>query len=124
MGMFSSESRSRVSTASQSAGFSEVGGAAQSVNLNVGGKSRATVTALDGGAIGQAFGFAAGAQSAAFKQVELAGAQSAALVRESVAAVTESARGDAENVTITAIKWGAVAFAAWALMGALRRSAA
>jgi hypothetical protein len=124
MGLFSSKSSTQTETTSQNAGFSEIGGSATSINLNLKDNRSGTVNVLDGGAITKAFDFAGAAQSQALKQVELAGAQSAALVKESIAAVSESARNETENVTLAAVKWGALALIAWAVAGALRRGGA
>lgn len=115
LGPFSSESRTEASPITQSAAFSEIGGAATSLNINSRGKrAGATVNLLDGGAIQSSFAFASSAQAEALRQVESAGARYDSTVREAIAAVSESARDDAENVTLTAIKWGAFALLGWA----------
>lgn len=125
MGIFDSKSTTSSRTTTQNAAFSEIGGSASSLNLDVQGGKKGTTTTnvnvLDGGAIGQAFTFAAGAQSEALKQVELAGSRAAGMAKESLAAVSENARSETENVTLTAIKWGAVAAVALAAFGFFRR---
>lgn len=106
IGAFSSESSSSTTTTSQSSGFSEISGVAQSLNLSTGKKSKNnTLNLLDGGAISKAFDF--GAQ--ALKQVEIAGTNNASSIRDAISAVTESSRGEGENIAITLAKWGAIA---------------
>ena len=122
MRLFDSSSSARTDTTTQNAAFSEIGGAATSLNIKAGGgkKSHTTINALDGGAIAASFDFAKGAQTEALKQVELAGAGARALVKESIAAVSENARTESENVTITIVKWGVVAVVAYALFRAFK----
>lgn len=105
LNVFGSESSSETSTTTQNAAFSEIGGAVTSLNLSTGKKSKyTTVNVLDGGAVAGAFSFA----NSALKQVELAGAQSAAGFKEAISAVLESSRGEGENVTLTVVKWAAL----------------
>lgn len=118
-GPFSSESNSRTDTTTQNAAFSEIGGAATSLNVKAG--KRSVVQALDGGAVAGALDLTRATTDAALRQVELAGSRSADLVRESVAAVAEGARSETENVSLTAIKWGALAAVALAAVGMFRK---
>ena len=102
MGLFSSSkskssSKTYVNTTTQNAGFSEVAGPAISSqgegnsiagNGNIGFRGNSNnINVLDGGAIARAFDFAENANTAAQGSV-----------RESVAAVTESARAETENI--------------------------
>lgn len=128
-GPFSSESRTRVTTTSSAfnTGFSEIAGPATSINVNVtgGGKKSATSTVInltDQGAIKAAQSIS----EQSTRQVELfsgtvaeAIAGALAAVRGSsdsaVAAVLESQRGEVENIGLSLVKWGALAFAVYAL---------
>lgn len=121
MGFFDSKSTTRNETVSQNAGFSEVSGPAVSVNVKGGGKKSSTPTTvnlLDGGAIAKSYEFAEAAMTSSARQVELAGAGARDLVKESIAAVSENARSETENVSILALKWGALAFIAYAALRA------
>lgn len=117
MGFFDSKSVSETSPITQNAGFSEVSGIAQSLNLTFGKKSKGNaVTLTDGGAVARAFDFG----SAALKQVEVAGAQSGANIERAIAALAESSRGETENIGVTAIKWAAFAGIAYFIFRAVR----
>lgn len=109
MGFFDSKSKS--STTSQNAGFSEIAGPATSLNVNAGGgKSSSTViNALDGGAIAASFGFAGDALEKSLRQVEMAGSNTASLVGNAIKSVAESARSETENVLIQGGKWVVIA---------------
>lgn len=105
MGLFSS-SKSKTSkiTNTQNAGFSEVTGPA----LNIQGDSNA-VSVLDGGAIAQSFDFAK--ESLDFSESAVNAVSSGA--KESIKAITETARQETENITIQAMKFGLYAVAIW-----------
>ncbi len=149
-GPFSSESSTRVDTRNTAfnTGFSEIGGAATSVNLDLGGKVKLgkgailqpTFQLTDQGAINAAQELA----SASIKSVELLGsnlsstleafaasirAQGNDLIgavtsanRASIEAVSSANRTEVENLGLAAIKWGALALGGWfvlrAIMGA------
>lgn len=106
MGLFSSKSKSTTTnyTTTQNAGFSEIGGSA----LALQGSNNA-VSFSDQGAIQAATDIA----TQSLRQVELAGSNTRATVGEAVKAVTESARAETENIVLTAVKWGAIAFIGW-----------
>jgi len=122
VGLFDSKSTTNQTTTSQNAGFSEIGGSALSLNISgaagKGARQDTTVNMLDGGAIAGAFGFASDAQREALRQVELAGANSRQAVTEAVAAVSESARTESENLIQQALKWGTFAVLGYAALRA------
>lgn len=118
MGIFDSTSNSDQTTTSQNAGFSEIGGNANSFNLSLGKKSKGnTFNVLDGGAISRAFDFG----GAALKSVEVLGASNSASIDKALAALNESARSDSENVLVTVGKWAAIAAIAYFGFRALAR---
>lgn len=117
-GFGSSASSAETNNTQQSAGFSEIGGSATSLNITGGKKAKTdtVVNILDGGAINKAFDF--GAQ--ALKQVELAGTSNAGAIRDAITAVSESARSESENVAISLGKWALIAAIAYFGFKALR----
>jgi hypothetical protein len=119
--LFGSKSKSVSNPVSQNAAFSEIGGNANSVNLNVGG-SNSTVSVLDGGAINTAFEFAGQFGSDALRQVELAGVRSSAQLSSAIDAVSANARSDSSNFGQQAIKWGAIVAVVVALAWAATRA--
>lgn len=123
-----SSSSTKQYTGSQAAGFSEIAGPATSVNLSFQGKvsKKATfapqITLTDQGAIKEARAIAE--QSG--RQVELfAGTLASALgdafagiqssTGQAIEAVSSSNRSETENLGLAALKWGALAFGAYAL---------
>lgn len=124
MGLFSSsksKSSSNVTTTTQNAGFSELTdsnavsnqGSGNQVltgagNVGVSGTGH-TLNMLDGGAIEQAFRFA-----------ETQTASTGAALKESIAAVTESARTESENTVVQLKTLGVYAVAAWAAINVFK----
>jgi hypothetical protein len=121
MGLFDSTSSSETTNTSQNAGFSEIAGAASSLNLVTGKKTKnVTVNALDGGAIGSAFGFAGEALRESLKQVELAGASARGTTQDTISALAAAARSEPENIAITLGKWALIAAIAYFGFRAIR----
>lgn len=122
MGFLDSKSDARQT--SQNAGFSEVAGPAQSLNVTGGGKKSAQViNVLDGGAVAGAFQFAGDALERSLRQVEVAGTQASSAIGSAIGAVKESARSETENVFLQGGKWlviGLVAVAGFWTLGKLR----
>jgi hypothetical protein len=118
--LIGSSAKSSSTPTSQNSAFSEIGGNASSLNLNlVGGKRSAnTINVLDGGAINSAFAFA----NESMRQVELAGGRASAEVSAAIKAVSENARSDSENFGSQAIKWGAIVAVVIALAWAARKA--
>jgi hypothetical protein len=126
-GPFSSESSSTVETTSTAfnQGFSEIGGAATSINLNIAGKKSKggispVINLTDQGAIKAAQEIS----SASIRSVELFGSNLTQLFEElgnqlrgqgadAISAVTEANRGEVENIALQAMKWGALALAVY-----------
>lgn len=122
MGFFDSKSDARQT--SQNAGFSEIAGPAQSLNVTGGGKkSTQVIQMLDGGAVAGAFQFAGDALERSLRQVEVAGSQASSAIGSAIGAVKESARSETENVFLQGGKWlviGLVAVAGFWTLGKLR----
>ncbi len=108
-------------------GFSEIGGPATSVNVNLTGAKvgkRGTLAPVinltDQGALAKAAEISAQSQRSV---QELGGTLADAIGRAftatqeataaSIAAVSESQRGEVENVSLSLVKWGALAAAAY-----------
>lgn len=125
-GIFSPSSETQSVPTAFNTGFSEIGGPAYSVNLNVAGKvgKRATVAPVinltDQGALARAAEISAQSQRSV---QELGGTLADAIARAfsatqqstaaSIAAVSESQRGEVENISLSLVKWGALAAAAY-----------
>lgn len=130
IGAFSSESDTRVETTNTAfnQGFSEIGGAATSINLNITGKQKVgkggslvpTVNLTDHGALATAQGIvqSALAQLESFgatvgQAISGANANAGAAQAGALGLATEAGRSETENVTLNAIKWGALALVAY-----------
>ncbi len=138
IGPFSSESTTRYeqTNTAQNVGFSEVGGAAQSVNVNLGGKYKTkggaiNVQLTDQGAVNAAMS----AVDASIRSVEHLGSNLTGVIesiaaairgqgedviaavtsanKSAIGAVSEANRTELENIGLAAIKWGALALAAY-----------
>ena len=127
-GLISSSSTPISSPTSFGAGFSEVGGTVQPINVNISGKvkSKAGVSPVinltDHGAVAAA----AKVSSESLKQVELIGTRLSATVDKVLQAITASTkvsteavssanRTETENLGLAAIKWGALVAGAFVL---------
>lgn len=109
MPILGSSSKSSATNTSQNAAFSEVAGAASSLNVTGGGKkSNQVFNILDAGAVSGGLSLAQMVAGDAFKQVELAGNRASAQVSAALDAVSANARSDSENFGQQAIKWGAI----------------
>lgn len=122
MGFLDSKSDARQT--SQNAGFSEIAGPAQSLNVTGGGKkSTQVIQMLDGGAVAGAFQFAGDALERSLRQVEVAGSQASSAIGSAIGAVKESARSETENVFLQGGKWlviGLVAVAGFFALGKMK----
>jgi hypothetical protein len=94
------DSKSKSSTTSQNAGFSEIGGNAFNLNLTTGKKSVVQVT--DGGAVDAALRFAGDALEKSLRQVEVSNTGA-------TKALSENARSETENVLLQGGKWLVIA---------------
>lgn len=102
MGLFGGgNSKSYSTTETQTSGFSEVTGEV----ANIQGDSNA-VTLTDQGAIENALKFAGETVDRSLGSVEVASNQATARASEAIAAVSESARGEVQDLGREAIKWG------------------
>lgn len=123
MNIFGSSSKTTSNPVSQNTAFSEIGGNANSLNLNLasGKNSSNSINVLDGGAINTAFGFAGQFGRDALHQVELAGERSSAQLSAAIGAVSENARSDSGNFGQQAIKWTAIVAVVVALAWAVTK---
>lgn len=133
MPLSSSSNRYESNPNSMNAGFSEVNGAATNVSLNLGGKNKIkkgatlapVVNLTDQGAINAAMAI----NDKAIRSIEQSSKAVTDVVKsvvrelrasgdKAVAGVVEAGRGDVENISVTAIKYGALALAAFLVVRA------
>lgn len=108
IGSKKSKSTTNVSTTTQNAGFSEIGGNAVAVQ-----GSGNNIQLLDQGAVEKAFSFAESVSS-------LANASTKGIVEQSIAAVADSRKTESENISGKAITYFAYAAIAGAIAWAIR----